>query len=85
LVDLGSRLRPIGMWRAGGILFQTKPHEHADCSRERHRDQQADKTEQVAESENGEDDLDGVELDSRVCPVCEFWHGRDRFIGQKVH
>ncbi len=28
---------------------------------------------------------EGVDYDGEWCPVCEFWHGRDRFTGQPVH
>src|SRR5881398_2588252 len=65
LVDLWG-LRAIKMCRASGVLFQAKPHEYADRGRERHGNQQADKAEQVAEGENGEDDPDGAELDPRA-------------------
>jgi len=27
----------------------------------------------------------GIDYDGEWCPVCEFWHGRDRFTGQRVH
>ena len=27
----------------------------------------------------------GIDYDGEWCPVCEFWHGRDRFMGQRVH
>jgi hypothetical protein len=27
----------------------------------------------------------GIDYDGEWCPVCEFWHGRDRFAGQRVH
>src|SRR6266853_6006502 len=28
---------------------------------------------------------EGVDYNGEWCPVCEFWHGRDRFTGQPVH
>ena len=28
---------------------------------------------------------EGIDYDGEWCPVCEFWHGRDRFAGQRVH
>ncbi len=28
---------------------------------------------------------EGVDYEGAWCPVCEFWHGRDRFTGQRVH
>jgi hypothetical protein len=27
----------------------------------------------------------GIDYVGEWCPVCEFWHGRDRFTGQRVH
>lgn len=27
----------------------------------------------------------GVDYEGEWCPVCEFWHGRDRFSGQRIH
>ena len=27
----------------------------------------------------------GIDYEGEWCPVCEFWHGRDRFSGQRVH
>jgi hypothetical protein len=27
----------------------------------------------------------GIDYEGEWCPVCEFWHGRDRFAGQRVH
>ena len=27
----------------------------------------------------------GINYEGEWCPVCEFWHGRDRFAGQRVH
>jgi hypothetical protein len=27
---------------------------------------------------------EGIDYQGDWCPVCEFWHGRDRFTGQKV-
>ena len=27
----------------------------------------------------------GIDYEGEWCPVCEFWHGRDRFTGQRVH
>ena len=28
---------------------------------------------------------EGIDYDGEWCPVCEFWHGRDRFTGRRVH
>jgi hypothetical protein len=28
---------------------------------------------------------EGIDYESEWCPVCDFWHGRDRFTGQMVH
>ena len=28
---------------------------------------------------------EGIDYEGEWCPVCEFWHGRDRFAGQRVH
>ena len=28
---------------------------------------------------------EGIDYEGEWCPVCEFWHGRDRFTGQIVH
>jgi hypothetical protein len=28
---------------------------------------------------------EGIDYEGENCPVCEFWHGRDRFTGQRVH
>ena len=28
---------------------------------------------------------EGIDYEGKWCPVCEFWHGRDRFAGQRVH
>jgi hypothetical protein len=28
---------------------------------------------------------EGVDYEGEWCPVCEFWHGRDRFTGERVH
>ena len=28
---------------------------------------------------------EGIDYEGEWCPVCEFWHGRDRFTGQMVH
>src|SRR5216683_1752918 len=28
---------------------------------------------------------EGIDYDGEWCPVCEFWHGRDRFTGQRLH
>jgi len=28
---------------------------------------------------------EGIDYEGEWCPVCEFWHGRDRFAGQMVH
>src|ERR1700730_1163454 len=27
----------------------------------------------------------GIDYEGEWCPVCVFWHGRDRFTGQRVH
>ena len=27
---------------------------------------------------------EGIDYEGEWCPVCEFWHGRDRFAGQRV-
>jgi hypothetical protein len=27
---------------------------------------------------------EGIDYEGEWCPVCEFWHGRDRFTGKKV-
>jgi len=27
----------------------------------------------------------GIDYEGKWCPVCLFWHGRDRFTGQRVH
>jgi hypothetical protein len=27
----------------------------------------------------------GLDYEGEWCPVCEFWHGRDRFTGQRLH
>jgi hypothetical protein len=27
---------------------------------------------------------EGIDYEGQWCPVCEFWHGRDRFTGQMV-
>jgi hypothetical protein len=27
----------------------------------------------------------GIDYEGEWCPVCVFWHGRDRFTGQSVH
>ncbi len=27
----------------------------------------------------------GIDYEGEWCPVCEFWHGRDRFTGQRIH
>jgi hypothetical protein len=27
----------------------------------------------------------GLDYEGEWCPVCEFWHGRDRFTGQRIH
>ena len=27
----------------------------------------------------------GIDYEGEWCPVCEFWHGRDRFTGERVH
>ena len=28
---------------------------------------------------------EGIDYEGEWCPVCEFWHRRDRFTGQRVH
>ena len=28
---------------------------------------------------------EGVDYEGDWCPVCEFWRGRDRFSGQRIH
>jgi hypothetical protein len=28
---------------------------------------------------------EGIDYEGEWCPVCDFWHGRDRFTGQMVH
>src|SRR4051794_36452244 len=28
---------------------------------------------------------EGVDYEGEWCPICEFWHGRDRFTGHRVH
>jgi hypothetical protein len=28
---------------------------------------------------------EGIDYEGEWCPACEFWHGRDRFTGQRVH
>jgi len=28
---------------------------------------------------------EGIDYEGEWCPICEFWHGRDRFTGQMVH
>ena len=28
---------------------------------------------------------EGIDYEGEWCPVCEFWHGRDRFTGQRIH
>ena len=28
---------------------------------------------------------EGIDYEGEWCPVCEFWRGRDRFTGQRVH
>jgi hypothetical protein len=27
----------------------------------------------------------GIDYEGEWCPICAFWHGRDRFTGQSVH
>jgi hypothetical protein len=27
----------------------------------------------------------GIDYEGEWCPVCAFWHGRDRFTGQRIH
>ena len=28
---------------------------------------------------------EGIDYEGEWCPVCEFWHGRDRFTGKMIH
>jgi hypothetical protein len=28
---------------------------------------------------------EGIDYEGEWCPLCEFWHGRDRFTGQPVN
>ena len=28
---------------------------------------------------------EGIDYEGEWCPVCEFWHGRDRFTGERVN
>ena len=28
---------------------------------------------------------EGIDYEGEWCPVCEFWHGRDRFTGLRAH
>ena len=28
---------------------------------------------------------EGIDYEGEWCPVCEFWRGRDRFTGQRIH
>jgi hypothetical protein len=28
---------------------------------------------------------EGIDYEGEWCPVCEFWHGRDRFTGKMLH
>ena len=28
---------------------------------------------------------EGIDYEGEWCPVCEFWHGRDRFAGERVN
>lgn len=28
---------------------------------------------------------EGIDYQGQWCPVCEFWKGRDRFTGERVH
>jgi hypothetical protein len=28
---------------------------------------------------------EGIDYEGKWCPLCEFWHGRDRFTGQLVN
>ena len=28
---------------------------------------------------------EGIDYEGEWCPVCEFWHGRDRFTGERIH
>jgi hypothetical protein len=28
---------------------------------------------------------EGIDYEGEWCPVCEFWHGRDRFSEQRIH
>ncbi len=28
---------------------------------------------------------EGIDYEGEWCPVCEFWHGRDRFTGERIN
>ena len=28
---------------------------------------------------------EGMDYEGEWCPVCEFWHGRDRFTGERIN
>ncbi len=28
---------------------------------------------------------EGIDYQGEWCPICEFWHGRDRFTGERLH
>jgi hypothetical protein len=28
---------------------------------------------------------EGIDYEGEWCPVCEFWYGRDRFTGERIH
>ena len=28
---------------------------------------------------------EGIDYEGEWCPVCAFWHGRDRFTGERIH
>ena len=28
---------------------------------------------------------EGIDYEGEWCPLCEFWHGRDRFTGERIH
>ena len=28
---------------------------------------------------------EGIDYEGEWCPICEFWHGRDRFTGSRLH
>ena len=58
------RRRLAGVERACEILPQREAHQHADRGRERHRDQQTDEAEQIAEREQREHQPDRMQPDA---------------------